>query len=406
MSKKSSQEEKSWGRCLRFLNNSSKNTQANYITAINHYQEFHGITMEELVREALDEQTNKVAPHLLKVIDRIEEFQEHLIKQGYVHGVISLYVGKIKTIYRKNRVVLPYLEPLNPKRTNRRPIIEFKDVLTKEELKKAISMMRLPMKARAITQIQGGLSQEECEHLEFNSFIDELKQYHQKDDFVEALEWLADENNPVIWVTKLTRIKTGKPYYAMIGSEAINMIASAKLEEYYKKGYCMPKLLNTNKISFNRTCSRINDKLGLGKVGGENKLKPHNLRRFHATYISGSALNYEEQSIISNSEIDEMQGRGKTGVQDTYIKTNPIRQKTLYAKVMNNVSLWHEYDYEIVDGDVIVNILDPTKLRNEVKKLSRELQKKKEASEKVKKLREELGNDVFEEMIGEILNAS
>ena len=105
-----------------------------------------------------------------------------------------------------------------------------------------------------------------------------------------------------------------------------------------------------------------------------------------------------------------MQGRGKTSVQDTYIKSNPLKQKLLYAKVMNNVSLYHEYNYQLLDDDVIVKINDPsienTQLRKEVKKLSDELQKKKKASDKVKELRKSLGEEGFNEMINEILNVS
>lgn len=410
MSKKSSQ---SWGKCLRFLNNASINTQKSYITIMKRYEDFHKMSIEDLVKEALDEQTNQIPAHMLKVIDRIEDFQNFLISENLVYGTITTYTGIIKTIYNKNRVVIPYLEPVNAKRVKRRETIEFKDVLTKEELRRILPLMRLPLRARAMVMVQGGLSNEECEHLTTRDFIDELKMYHQCDDDVSALEWLSDETNPVIWVTKLIRVKTGKPYYALIGAEAVNTIASAKLLEltYPKnKGKIPDKLLDSHKMSMNRVCAKINKQLDLGEVAEEHKLKPHNLRRFHATYISGSALSYEEQSLISNQEIDEMQGRGKTSVQDTYIKTNPLRQKTLYAKVMNNVSLWHEYNYKIVDGDVMVYLADPSaenrKLKKEVELLSEKLQKKKQASEKVKELRKTLGDDVFQEMINEILNAS
>ena len=409
MSKKSSPKLRD-SKCLKFLQNSSENTQKNYLQAIKKYEQFHGMKIEELVLEALDEQTRQVPPHLLKVIDRIEDFQNYLINEDLVHGTIHTHISKIKTLYRKNRVVLPYLEPLNPKMTKRNEVIEFKDILTKEELKQALPLMRLPLRARAMAMIQGGLSNEECEHLTLHSFIDELRCYHQKENIIDALEWLADETNPVIWITKLVRIKTGKPFYAILGAEAVNTIASAKLYEVHLGHELSEKLLNTHKSSMNRICSKLNKRLGLGSAGGMYRLRPHALRKFHATYIGGSALSYEEHSLISNAEIDEMQGRGKTGVQDTYIKTNPIRQKVLYAKVMNNVSLWHQYDYELIGDDVIIFLADPSaenqKLKKEVQLLSEELQKKKQASEKVKELRKSLGDDVFQEMINEILNAS
>lgn len=400
-------------KSIRFLDSSSDRTKKNYLSTIRKYEAFHGKTIDELVYEALDEQTNNVPPHMLKVIDRIEEFQQYLVDQDMVHGSISTSVGRIKTLYRKNRVILPYLTPLNPKQTRRREYIEYKDILTKEELRCALSHMSLPMRARALVMIQGGLSNAECELLTTRSFIDELKEYHKKEDDVEALEWLKDENHPVIWVTKLIRQKTKKPYYALIGAEAVNSIADAKLYEMRlpkNKGSIPSKLLNTNLEAFGSMCRKINKRCDLGLVAEESKLRPHNLRRFNATYIGGSALSYEENSIITNAEIDEMQGRGKTNVQDTYIKSNPIRQKCLYAKVMNNVSLYHEYDYQIIDGDVKVYLIDTQKenekLKKEVKNLSHQLQQKKKASERVQKLRDELGEDVFKELIGEILNTS
>ena len=393
----------------RVFSHMSYNTIKTYKTAIAHYEECHSTSIEELIDEALTEQEERVPYHKLSIIDRIEKYQEYLHKKELIAGTIATYVGKIKTLYTKCRVELPHIEPLNPKKLKRREYIEFKDILTHDELRCALRYMRPPAKAQAMTMIQGGLSLEECEHLSYRAFIDELHRYHQKDDDVEALEWLA--TNPVIWVTKMIRVKTGKPYYAVIGSEAVNSIASAKLYEFGLPKYNhTDKLLTISKQSFSRVCREVNKRCNLGLVAEESKLRSHNLRRFHATYIRGSALTYEENVRISNSEIDEMQGRGKTAVQDTYIKTNPLEQKILYAKVMNNVSLYNKYDYEIIDGDVMVFIVDVTdenqKLKKEVNDLKKKLEKKKKASEKVDALRKELGDEEFKELLGEILNAS
>ena len=192
----------------------------------------------------------------------------------------------------------------------------------------------------------------------------------------------------------------------MLNPETVQIIAKAKLKE----NEYSDKLLNTHKTYFAQVCTKLNKKLGFGTAGGKGRFRSHMLRKFNATYLGGSVLSYEEQSIITNAEIDEMQGRGKTAVQDTYIKTNPIRQKVLYAKVMNNVSLYHQYDYEIIGDDVVVTLHDPTsenkKLKEEVKNLKENLEKKRMASEKVDALRKELGEDTFKELIGEILNAS
>lgn len=400
-------------KCLRFLGNVSENTRKSYLNPLRQYEEFHKMSCDELIKEALDEQTERVPEHQLTIISRLEDFQDHLIEKELIYGTIKEYMTKIKSIYHKNRVYIPYIEPLNPKQVKRREYIEYKDVLTKEELKKALQFMKPTAKARALVMIQGGLSNEECEHLTTTQFLSDLYQYHQCEDKIEALQWLADENNPVIWVARLIRKKTGKPYYALIGAEAVNAIANAKLyeKELPSRNFSITeKLLTNSKVSFGRICRDINKKCGFGLVADESKFRSHNLRRFHATYIKGGVLSYEENSLLNNYEIDELQGRGKTNVQDTYIKSDPIKQKLLYAKVMNNLSLWHKYDYEILDDDVRIFVVDEgkenRKLQIQVDELHKKLDAKEKASKKVKELRKELGNDVFDDIIAGILNAS
>lgn len=400
-------------KSIRFVERLSENTQQNYRSAINHYETFHGMNIDELVCEALDEQTQQVPPHLLKIIDRLEDFQDYLVSKGFVYSTIMEYMGNIKSIYHKNRIVIPYLNTIDPKRVKRNDVIEFKDILKKEEIIKALKLMRLPQQARVMTMIQGGLSNKECDNLTTRSFIDELKIYHQQDDDVKALNWLADETHPLIWVHRMVREKTGKPFYALIGAEAINTIASAKLYELGLKKYngeLSERLLDQNYNSFWNRCKVINEKLGFGQAGGFNRFRPHMMRKFNATYIRGSALTYEEQSLISNAEIDEMQGRGKTNVQDTYIKTNPIKQKLIYAKVLNNVSLFHQYDFEIVDDDIVLHLVDPNeenrKLKKEVRELSQKLDKISVNRQKLNALRDELGEDVFSELVQGILHPS
>ena len=114
--------------------------------------------------------------------------------------------------------------------------------------------------------------------------------------------------------------------------------------------------------------------------------------------------------MISNAEIDELQGRGKTSVQDTYIKSNPIKQKFLYAKVMNNVSLFHEYEYELnyARDDVIVSLkdigLENKELHSEIHELKKQLHEIRKVSEEVEELREELGDDKIRKTIEGMLN--
>jgi hypothetical protein len=151
---------------------------------------------------------------------------------------------------------------------------------------------------------------------------------------------------------------------------------------------------------------RVNDLLGFGKAGGFRRFTPHPLRRFNATNLNGASLSYDEEMQIRN--IDELQGRAMTDTQSRYIKTNPLKQKLLYAKVMNNVSLFNTYTYEIFDGDVVVHRVDPVKkvekLEKENKKLKEEVKYQQKADDDLKKYIESVGKDTFEDRLSKLLS--
>ena len=106
--------------------------------------------------------------------------------------------------------------------------------------------------------------------------------------------------------------------------------------------------------------------------------------------------------------IDELQGRAMTDVQSRYIKTNPLKQKLLYAKVMNNVSLFNTYTYEIFDGDVIVHRVDPhkktMKLEKENKILKEQVKNNNEMDEELKNYIKNIGKDNFEARLSKLLS--
>ena len=131
-------------------------------------------------------------------------------------------------------------------------------------------------------------------------------------------------------------------------------------------------------------------------------------RKFHGTAIRGNYHIGDNQ--LSPMEIDELQGRGMTSVQSTYIKSNPIKQKFLYCQVINQVSLWHKYGYRIVDDDVELFIVEDEvenkKLKKENEKLKRKLEVSQDIKEDIKILIEDKGIDEVANIVAELLKAS
>ena len=395
------------------LGDLSQSTIQNYRQAVKIYEQYHGLKMDELIKEALDEQSERVAEHELKIYDRIVDFRQSLLDEGRIVTGVNTYCTKIKSLYRKSRVKIPYIPPINEINAKRNDVIRFEDYLTKDELRKALEYLPLIQRARAMAMVSGGLSNDECANLTTRQFIDSLYDYHKCDDDESALRYLSDSDN-IIWIICLKRGKTGKPFYAVMNPECVTLTAMAKLEELKPlkhgkmKRVLDERLYPTDKSYFNKCCKRINYGLDLGYAGGKSRFRPHMLRKFNATALRG---NYHlGENRLSAIEIDELQGRGMTAVQSTYIKSNPIQQKFLYAQIINNVSLWHKYNFKVIGDDVVLEVVNDSEENKKLKKINEKLQRKLEESQDIKEdikyLLEDKGAEEVANIVAELLKVS
>ena len=82
----------------------------------------------------------------------------------------------MKTVFRKSRVRVPYIPPMNEINAKHNAVITFEDYLTKDEIKKAIQYLPLIQQARAMAMVTGGLSNDECASLKTRKhFIEPLR---------------------------------------------------------------------------------------------------------------------------------------------------------------------------------------------------------------------------------------
>ena len=380
---------------LLFIEEYSENTKKAYRQSIRKFEKFHDCSMEELIEEALNEQRENISEDMLSIYDRLLDFRRHLCNE-YTYNTVVSYFVKIEKIYKMNRVRIPYIPPLNQKRIKRNPELEYEDILTKDELRKILPEFNNEGRIRAMAMMSGGFATQEAENLTKKQFYDDLKK--EGESYHECMERLSKTDN-CIWVTKLRRQKTGKAYYGLVSPETVQEIAKVRRYDIS----CDGKLFEISQDYFSKKCRKINEKLNLGTAGGFSKLTTHSFRRFHATHIKASILSYEESLKVN--EIDELQGRGLTKTQDSYMKTNKTKQKLLYAKILNNISLYNEYEYEIVDDDVVVHRINKEKKYKEIKKENEILKKQKNRktiSPEMEKFIREVGIDNFIEEVKEL----
>ena len=220
-------------------------------------------------------------------------------------------------------------------------------MLTFDEIKLALSFACDDLSLWILVLLSLGCSRAEAKSMTNKTFFEGTKSYHKKDNFKEALEYLSDRDN-VVCTCKLLRQKTDKPYYTFLNPECVGIIAKVKLKNKDLDLDAPLLKYNLNHVNYKFKC--LNDYLDFGEVGGYSRLRPHMLRKFNSTYLTQASMG----DVLDMDLVDELHGRGKNKTRDAYYKDNPEYLKRKYIKCMSNVSLYHKYSWQIVDGDVIV----------------------------------------------------
>lgn len=318
-----------------------------YQTVFNKYRKFHSMSLSELLDEAIFEQERQIPNNRLSIHDRLLDFRAFLIENHRGNTPVSS-MSKIKTFYRYNRVAIPFLPPLNSKSLKLNEPICFEDLPTKDELRLALEYAPDDLKLWIMTIVSSGSSRADAKSMTNRTFFEGTLSYHRKDSFRDALEYLAKRDD-VVCTCKLIRQKTGKPYYAFLNPECVQMIAQHKLEH---EDFDLESPLLKYDINYLSDKFKIlNDSLGFGKAGGYSRLRPHMLRKFNSTYLNQGTL---EDISLNMDDVDAFHGRGKNKTRQSYFKDNPEYLKLKYVKAMNNISLYHKYDYGIVNGKIII----------------------------------------------------
>ena len=301
----------------------------------------------DLLAEAITEQENHTPENRLSIYDRIISFRDYLTK-NHIGNTITDSISKIKTFYHYNRVTIPFIPPLNSKYVNKNDLISFEDLPTKDELRLAMQFADDDLKMWIMVIISSGASRCEAKSMTNRTLFEGTRAYHKKDNFHDALKYLARNNN-VVCTCKLVRQKTDKPYYTFLNPECVQRIAKIKLR--HEDFDLDAPLLKYNLNHVNHKFKKLNDYLGFGEVGGYARLRPHMLRKFNSTYLTQGSF---EGNLLGMDSVDLLHGRGKNKTRQAYYKDNPDFLKFEYIKAMSNISLYRRYDYKIVNGRVKV----------------------------------------------------
>jgi len=319
--------------------NIKDNTIRGYITSLKSYTTYCNMSLEQLLSEAiLDEQKLLLKNRHIK--KHLIDYRSFLIKKGVATSTIKNYMSKIKTFYKHYEIEIPELPPVKYKKEY---VVNYKDLPSKKDIRKVLDIVPLDFKALILFMSSSGTAKAETLSLTVKDFFDATSDYHNTksiNGFLSELS-LKDTVIPTFYVK---RRKTDKYYFTFCSSEA-----SSAIVQYLKTRDRLSfedKLFPFTDSLVIKKFEQINDYMGWGFKGHYRFFRSHSLRKFHASNIG-----------LSTEIIDELQGRSKNNIHETYIKTDPKKLKEKYLKNMHNILIYpFEKEIENNSEDIIINI--------------------------------------------------
>lgn len=349
-----------------------------YSRAVKHYTTLFSMSLTDLLQEADDEEEAGVRWKKRKLRQRLLIFRNYLY-DNFKENTAKSYLGNVIAIYRHLEFELQPLPKYSTKGKEKEKPIEYKDLPDKLIIKEALRVGTLLMKSIILFISSSGTSRADCFNLTVQDYIDSTFEYHKlhTDDIYLVIEKLIElEKEGVIIIPRfnIQRQKTGVYYFTFCSPEFVNVVNSYLIS---RKGLLEldDPLFKISPRYFTTRFSEINDMLGLGYVGEYRRFRSHMLRKFHASNLKLG------ETGLSEEIVNELQGRVKPGVNQSYFFERVEDIKVKYIQAMPNILINWEIERVTVDSPEVKEIREENKqLREEMENI---VEKSKEESQKL-----------------------
>ena len=304
--------------------NSSKSTQTTYSRSVKYYEQLTGHSIEECIRIADDEEYNNIRWKNTQTREWILAYRDW-VYQNYNVSTAQLYLTAIITIYRHFEITIPPLPYYSKKGLRHSAPINYNDLPDREILTECLRVASPLVRSLILFMSSSGISRIDVLNLTIDDYLEATRDYHQHDNSVKyAIRDMEDKD--IIPTFHLRRQKTGQEYFTFCSHEAVKSINSYLLTRTEILHRDRP-LFKINERYINMVFERLNGYFQLGKVGNYNRLRPHMLRKYHASQLAESGM--------STDHINLLQGRKVTGVaHEHYIRIKPETLREEYIKAL------------------------------------------------------------------------
>ena len=320
-----------------------------YRSALSKYSLLNGLSLQELLMEAEQEEEDGVRWKHRKLKQRLTDYQNYLLKE-YNYNTAKLYMSKVKVFYKDNDIEIHQLPPLNRKQANLSEPVMFNDLPSKETLREAYNIATPLFKAYILFAISSGCAKAEILSLTIYDY----------QEWINGKDPTVDEIVPTI---RLKRQKTNKYYTTFCSPEAVR-----EIHNYLKtRNDDDDRLFKVNERYLNRAFQQMNDKLGFGRLNGKAILRPHMLRKFHASHL------YNAENGLSLDEIDSLQGRSKNIIRESYYFDDPNDLKKKYTRNIDQVTILDQVHTLTVDSPEVELLKQKAAKIDELEKLVKKI---------------------------------
>ncbi len=326
-------------------NLTNESTIGGYLTSLTGYCDYFGMSIDELIKEAEQEEDNHVRIKKRKIKKRLIEYRNYLY-QNYSNKTVKSKMTDIKFFFDKCDIEIPKLGRKENLPYDRG--ISFDEVPKKEHVKKAIETTT-SIKNRAlylfcmcscsgsaearefsieeyIRGVKGIPDKEDISDIDIEKTLNEVEK-----DLNEALENPHDQNETIVPVFHFVRKKKKRDYFTCITPEANQYILN-----YLKtrEGLTLKdKVFDYTRKSLIRAFQNVNDKNNWGWINRDRQrfFTSHQLRRLGANLIEDERL------------VNEISGRKFDETTEAYFKRDKTKIRKEYFKWLDELTIYQKY---------------------------------------------------------------
>jgi integrase len=314
-----------------FLSTKNPQTQRVYHTILQHYMNYTGKSMTELVEEAEEEQYGNVLKRKRKIKGYLSGFKQYREDLGHSPHTVKNSITTVRSFYNYFDVDLPkekqkyhWMERLTADR-----------LPTRSDIRRVLSVANPKYRSIISVGYSSGMGAGEITSLTIQDLINGLGINNPHS--IGELRHIVDEYKAPVIKWKIHRIKTGSPYVTFSNPETLhNILEYLGFENpYLEDGPLFPgdagKPLRGKSLA--TQYQRLNDRCGFGRVGRQGYFRSHTMRKWFAVQMERTALGYNgtRQLLGHSVPVDP--------VGDSYILTDPNHLEFLYRQSMAAVSV-------------------------------------------------------------------